>query len=115
MIKLRVAVYIRVGANDPAMIESQKRRVLSSVARHPGWEVTETYTDIGGFKDTSLRPGLDKMMQDASEHLFDVLAASSITRLSRDEPAAQQMVEHLKRNGIRIIFANELSREEVVR
>ena len=108
---MKAAIYVRVANGDPELIEVQKHRVLAFVAKHPDWEASEEYIDTGGFKDIEKRPALNRMMQDAAERRFDVLAVSSLSRLSRDSEQARMMLEHLRQHGVQVSPVNELDRE----
>jgi DNA invertase Pin-like site-specific DNA recombinase len=50
-----------------------------------GWQVIEEYRDAGisGAKGRDSRPGLDRMLKDASRRRFDVVMAWAIDRLGR--------------------------------
>ena len=79
----RAAIYVRV-STDKQTIENQLRE-LRQIAERRGWQVVEEYHDAGisGAKSRKDRPGLDKMLQDAQRHRFDVVMAWAIDRLGR--------------------------------
>jgi DNA invertase Pin-like site-specific DNA recombinase len=79
----RAAIYVRV-STDKQTVENQVRE-LRQIAERRGWEVVEQYTDAGisGSKGRDDRPGLDKMLKDASKRGFDVVMAWAIDRLGR--------------------------------
>jgi DNA invertase Pin-like site-specific DNA recombinase len=79
----RVAIYVRV-STDKQTVENQVRE-LRQIAERRGWEVVELYQDAGisGAKGRDLRPGLDKMLNDAQRRRFDVVMAWAIDRLGR--------------------------------
>jgi DNA invertase Pin-like site-specific DNA recombinase len=79
----RAAVYVRV-STDKQTVENQLRE-LRLIAERRGWEVVEEYHDAGisGAKGRKERPGLDKMLQEAQRHRFDVVMAWAIDRLGR--------------------------------
>jgi DNA invertase Pin-like site-specific DNA recombinase len=58
---------------------------LCQIADRRGWQVVEEYHDAGvsGAKGRDLRPGLDKMLKDASKGRFDVVMAWAIDRVGR--------------------------------
>jgi DNA invertase Pin-like site-specific DNA recombinase len=79
----RAAMYVRV-STDKQTVENQVRE-LRQIAERRGWEVVEEYHDAGisGAKGRYKRPGLDKMLKDASKRRFDVVMAWAIDRLGR--------------------------------
>ena len=83
MARKRAAIYVRV-STDKQTIENQVA-ALHQIAERRGWEVVEQYHDAGisGSKGRDGRPGLDRMLKDASKRRFDVVMASAIDRLGR--------------------------------
>ena len=79
----RAAIYVRV-STDKQTVENQVRE-LRQIAERRGWEVVEDYNDAGisGSKGRDQRPGLDRMLKDASKRRFDVVMAWAIDRLGR--------------------------------
>jgi DNA invertase Pin-like site-specific DNA recombinase len=79
----RVAIYVRV-STDKQTVENQVA-ALRQIAERRGWEVVEQYSDAGisGAKGRDGRPGLDKMLKDASRRKFDVIMAWAIDRVGR--------------------------------
>jgi len=81
---MRAVLYLRVSTTDRQTTENQ-RMVLAKVAEHRGWEIVETYEDIGisGAKGRDKRPAFDQMLKDAVRRKFDVTMCWSIDRLGR--------------------------------
>jgi DNA invertase Pin-like site-specific DNA recombinase len=79
----RAAIYVRV-STDRQTVENQLSE-LRQIAERRGWEVVEEYSDAGisGAKNRDGRPGLDRMLKDASRRSFDVVMAWAIDRLGR--------------------------------
>jgi DNA invertase Pin-like site-specific DNA recombinase len=79
----RAALYVRV-STDRQTVENQELQ-LRQVAEQRGWEAVEVYDDAGisGAKDRKQRPGLDRMLNDASRGNFDVVMAWAIDRVGR--------------------------------
>jgi DNA invertase Pin-like site-specific DNA recombinase len=77
----RAAIYVRV-STDKQTVENQLRE-LRQIAERRGWQVVEEYQDAGisGAKGRDSRPGLDRMLRDASRRRFDIVMA--IDRLGR--------------------------------
>jgi DNA invertase Pin-like site-specific DNA recombinase len=69
----RAALYLRV-STDGQTTENQ-RLALEGVAAQRGWSVVSVYDDAGmsGGKGRDQRPGLDKLLTDATRAHFDVV------------------------------------------
>jgi DNA invertase Pin-like site-specific DNA recombinase len=80
----RVAFYLRVSSKRGQSVENQ-RRELEVVAERSGWQMVSTYQDAGisGTKGRDKRPGLDRLILDATRRQFDIVAAWSVDRLGR--------------------------------
>ena len=79
----QVGIYLRVSTNVQTT-ENQKRE-LQAVAKRSGWRVVGVYEDNGirGAKSRDERPGLDRMMKDATARKINMIAAWSVDRLGR--------------------------------
>jgi DNA invertase Pin-like site-specific DNA recombinase len=79
----QAALYVRV-STDGQTVENQTRE-LCQIAERRGWQIVETYSDVGisGSKGRDKRPGLNRMLNDASRRKFDIVMAWSIDRLGR--------------------------------
>jgi DNA invertase Pin-like site-specific DNA recombinase len=79
----RATLYLRV-STDGQTTENQ-RLALEAVAAHRGWTVVATYEDAGisGAKGRDKRPGLNKLLQDATRARFDVVMGWALDRLGR--------------------------------
>jgi DNA invertase Pin-like site-specific DNA recombinase len=94
------AIYVRV-STDGQTVENQVRE-LRQIAERRGWEVVEIYSDAGisGAKGRDKRPGLDRMLNDASRRKFDVVMAWAIDRLGRSLIDLLGTVQHLESCGV---------------
>jgi DNA invertase Pin-like site-specific DNA recombinase len=79
----RVAFYLRVSTGEQTT--ENQRRELEAVARHRGWKIIAVYEDqgISGAKGRDKRPRFDRMLKDAVQGKFDILAAWAVDRLGR--------------------------------
>ncbi len=79
----RAALYLRV-STDGQTTDNQ-RLALEAVAAQRGWTVTEVYEDTGisGAKGRDKRPGLDRLLKDATRARFDVVMGWALDRLGR--------------------------------
>lgn len=101
---MRVAFYLRVSTADQT-IENQ-RLELEKVAEHRDWQHVKTYSDdgISGSKGRDKRPGLDKMLLDATRGKFDMIACWSLDRLGRSVLHIAQIVAELNAINVNLYF-----------
>jgi DNA invertase Pin-like site-specific DNA recombinase len=94
------AVYARVstlhGGQDPAM----QTRELAEYCQRRGWQIFDQYVDNGvsGKKDS--RPQLNRMMQDAHSHRFDVVVVWRFDRFARSVSHLLRALETFNALGI---------------
>src|SRR5215831_14406300 len=81
--KRRVGIYLRVSTDGQTT--ANQRRELEAVAARSGWEVVGFYEDAGlsGSNGREKRPGLDRLLNDATSRKVDMIAAWSVDRLGR--------------------------------
>ena len=73
------------GSRTDGQTTDNQRLALEAVAAQRGWSVVATYEDAGisGAKGRDKRPGLDKLLSDATRARFDVVMAWALDRLGR--------------------------------
>lgn len=91
----RAAVYLRV-STDGQTTDNQ-RLALREAAERRGWTIVGEYQDqgISGAKGRDKRPGLDRMLKDATRGKFDVVMAWAVDRLGRSLPDLVMMLQDL--------------------
>jgi putative DNA-invertase from lambdoid prophage Rac len=100
-IKPRVALYARVStAEGKQFLENQLRELREYVKRMEWtsyhWEFTDKITGM-----SQSRPGLDALLEAATERKFDRVVVVDLSRLTRRGPAsAFQLIERLKNSGV---------------
>jgi DNA invertase Pin-like site-specific DNA recombinase len=79
----RAALYLRVSTGEQTT--ENQRLALEAVAAQRGWTIVAVYEDAGisGAKGRQQRPGLDKLLKDASRAGFDIVLAWALDRLGR--------------------------------
>jgi DNA invertase Pin-like site-specific DNA recombinase len=79
----QVGIYLRV-STDSQTTDNQ-RMELEAVAARSGWHVVGFYEDAGisGAKGRAARPGLDRLLRDATARKINMIAAWSVDRLGR--------------------------------
>lgn len=95
-----VALYIRV-STEGQTIANQKRE-LEDVVEQAGWKIVEVYQDqgISGTKGRNGRPGLDRMLDDATRRRFKKLLVWDLTRLGRSVRDLCDISDQLQERGI---------------
>jgi DNA invertase Pin-like site-specific DNA recombinase len=80
---MRVAIYGRVSTNGHGQDVGMQTRELEQFATARGWNLVDSYLDIGisGAKDK--RPQLDRLMADAHRRKFDVVLVWKLDRFGR--------------------------------
>lgn len=96
---MRAALYVRVSTAGQT-VENQLRE-LRAVARRRRWTIADVYRDdaISGAKGRDKRPGLDRMVKDATRGQIDIVAAWSVDRLGRSVLHLAQLVNDLQAIG----------------
>jgi DNA invertase Pin-like site-specific DNA recombinase len=103
----RAAIYVRV-STDKQTVENQLRE-LRQIAERRGWEVVEEYQDAGisGAKGRDQRPGLDRMLIEASKRRFDVVMAWAIDRLGRSLIDLLGTIQGLEAAGVDLFLEQQ--------
>ena len=80
------AIYARYSSDlqREASIEDQNRICRERAARE-GWPVYDYYSDHGISGASLIRPGIQKLLEDAREGRFQIVVAEALDRMSRDQ------------------------------
>ncbi len=102
------AIYARYSSDNQrdASIEDQVRLCRERV-EHEGWVLRSTYTDHAMSGASSLRPGYQKLREDARCGQFEVVVAEALDRLSRDQEDIAGLYKHLSFAGVKILTLAE--------
>lgn len=103
---VRVAIYARVSSEEQRegqTIDSQIDE-LERFADTQGWAVINIYKDEGWSGAVLARPELDKLRDDASKKLFDVVLLNDVDRLARDVSHLGVIKRDLERRGVQVRF-----------
>ena len=101
----RAALYCRVSTIDQHP-ETQLID-LRQFAANKGFQIVGEYTDHGYCGARARRPGLDRMMDDARRHRFDVVVVWSCDRLARSTKHLLQVLDELNGFGIQFLSQRE--------
>ena len=102
------AIYARYSSDlqREASIEDQNRICRERAARE-GWSVYKYYSDHGISGASLIRPGIQKLLQDALEGRFEIIVTESLDRLSRDQEDIAHIFKRISFAGGRIVTVSE--------
>jgi site-specific DNA recombinase len=105
---MRAAIYARYSSDNQrdASIEDQVRQCRARIDEEE-WQRGEVYSDHAISGATTLRPGYQKMLEDARSGRFEVLVAEALDRLSRDQENIAGLFKQLSFAGVRLITLSE--------
>src|SRR6266849_8648026 len=72
-----------------------------------GWALTATYTDAAVSGAIRMRPGYQKLLEDARASRFDIVVAEALDRLSRDQEDVAALYKHLSFAGVTMVTLAE--------
>ena len=104
----RAVIYARYSSDNQrdASIEDQVRQCRARIGQE-GWQLEAVYSDHAISGATTLRPGYQKMLEDARAGRFEVLVAEALDRLSRDQENIAGLFKQLSFAGVRLITLSE--------
>ena len=89
-----------------ASIEDQER-LCRERAEREGWEVVALFADRALSGASMLRPGLQALLQAASDGSVDVVLTEALDRLSRNQADSAAVFKRLSFAGVRIVTLAE--------
>lgn len=100
---LRAVIYARYSTDlqNTASIEDQLRLCREHAAR-AGWQITGTYEDAATSGASLIRPGIQRLQQDARERRFDIVISEALDRLSRNQADIASFYQNLSFSGVAI-------------
>jgi len=104
----RAAIYARYSSDKQreASLEDQIRLCEERITRE-GWKLAGSYSDQAISGASLIRPGIQKLMQDAQGGKLDVILAESLDRISRDQEDIAGVYKRLRFAGVQIITLSE--------
>jgi site-specific DNA recombinase len=105
---MRAVVYARYSSDlqRDASIEDQARICRARIEAE-GWQLAGTYTDHAISGASRLRPGYQKLLEDARARAFDVAIAEALDRLSRDQEDVAALYKQLSFAGVTLVTLAE--------
>lgn len=101
---VRVAAYTRVVALDrrrPSNLQRRQAHLAAFAATQPGWQLVAGYADVGSGRAD--RPGLARLLVDATAGWFDLVVVDDFDRLSRDPRQLASLTRQLATAGVRVL------------
>jgi DNA invertase Pin-like site-specific DNA recombinase len=105
---MRAAIYARFSSDlqRDQSLEDQIRLCKTRIKRE-GWHLVSTYTDRALSGASQLRPGYQKLQDDARSREFDVVVAEALDRLSRDQEHVAGLFKQMNFLGIKLLTLAE--------
>ena len=105
---MRAVAYARYSSDlqAPSSIGDQLR-VCSERVEREGWTYLHAYCDRAMSGTSQLRPGYQKLLEDARKRQFDVVIAEALDRLSRDQEHVAHLYKQLNFLGIKLVTLSE--------
>lgn len=102
------AIYARYSSElqTDASIDDQLR-ICRAKAAAEGWAIVGTYTDRAISGASMIRPGLQSLLADAREGLFEIVLSEALDRISRDQEDVAHIFKRLNFAGIDLITLSE--------
>jgi site-specific DNA recombinase len=102
------AIYARYSTDlqRDASIEDQIRSCKARIDQE-GWTLVASYADHALSGSIRLRPGYQKLLEDARTGQFEVVVAEALDRLSRDQEDVAALYKHLSFSGVKLITIGE--------
>src|SRR6478736_2666094 len=105
---MRAVIYARYSSDQQreASIEDQIRVCERRIERE-GWTLLHSYHDRALSGASRLRPGYQKLLEDARAGAFDVIVSEALDRLSRDQEDVAALYKHLSFAGVKLVTTAE--------
>ncbi|MBT3703680.1 MAG: recombinase family protein [Alphaproteobacteria bacterium] len=105
---MRAAIYARYSSElqSENSIRDQVNLCRECIEQK-GWELIDIYSDSAISGSTALRPGYQRLLEDARKDLFDVVVAEALDRLSRDQEDIAGLYKNLSYSDIQLHTLSE--------
>src|SRR6266487_2000421 len=105
---MRAVIYARYSSDQQreASIEDQIRVCERRIERE-GWTLLHSYHDRALSGASRLRPGYQKLLEDARAGGFGVGVSEALDRLSRDQEDVAALYKHLSFAGVKLVTTAE--------
>ncbi|MEC0234423.1 recombinase family protein [Paenibacillus kribbensis] len=100
---IRAVAYPRYSSdNQREESITAQMRAIEEYCRQKGYVLVNSYPDEEKSATTDKRPNFQRMIQDSSKHLFDVVIVHKLDRFARNRYDSAHYKRILKRNGVRV-------------
>ncbi len=108
---VNVVGYIRTATKKQRLAGATEMQMVAigEYAKANGYMVKETYIDEGFSGNTSKRPALQRMREDANKKQFSYVVIYDDARLSRNYLLYKQIEAELEEKGIEIISVTDIN------
>jgi site-specific DNA recombinase len=105
---MRAVIYARYSTNlqRDTSIGDQIRSCKARIDKE-GWVFLTSYTDHAITGSIRMRPGYQRLLEDARSGEFDVVVAEALDRLSRNQEDVAALYKHLSFSGVKLITISE--------
>ena len=106
----KVAIYCRVSTAHAAQgesLEAQIDKYKKMVTARLDWQLVDVYSDIASGKNTSGRPGFNRLMQDCADKKVDLILCKSISRMGRNTVEILENIYKLRKYDVDAFFEIE--------
>jgi site-specific DNA recombinase len=104
----RAVIYARYSSElqSDTSVDDQVRLCRDLIERH-GWAYLHAYADRAISGASALRPGYQRLLEDARAGQFEIVVAEALDRLTRDQADTATLYKQLTFVGIKIITLAE--------
>ena len=110
-IPMRVTFYARVSSESDEQLNSLGNQISyyeDLIKRNPNWTFVPGYIDEGlSGISTKKRENFNRMIDDASKNLFDLIITKEISRFARNTLDSIQFTRQLLSYGVGVFFQND--------
>jgi len=99
-------LYARVSKWDASQNPENQLIRLRKYAQEQGYDVYDKYVDMASGADQN-RPQLDRMLQDARGHRFNLILTVKIDRIARSMPNFHDLLKALEKAGVKFHFIDQ--------
>jgi DNA invertase Pin-like site-specific DNA recombinase len=103
----RAAIYGRVSTTNHGQDVTVQTRDLEQFAQARGWQLADSYLDVGISGSKDRRPELDRLMRDAHARKFDVVIVWKFDRFARSVSHLLRALETFNALGISFVSLSE--------
>ena len=103
----KVALYARISTDNLGQDVERQLVELRAVCAVHDWDVIDEYVDEGESGTNRNRPELDRMLKDARQRKFHMVACLELSRIARSTKHLLDMVEELKSKNIHLYIHNQ--------